>query len=60
VIAEPAYEVAQEPDRKVRAREFVEWLIIAFAALCLFGKTLPHAWHTLNTDFPNYYLTARL
>src|ERR1700744_3707432 len=22
--------------------------------------TLPSAWKTLNTDFPNYYLTARL
>jgi hypothetical protein len=23
-------------------------------------RTLPKAWHTLNTDFPNYYLTASL
>ncbi len=26
----------------------------------LFGHTLPRAWRTLNTDFPNYYLAARL
>ena len=23
-------------------------------------RVLPRAWHTLNTDFPNYYLTAHL
>jgi hypothetical protein len=28
--------------------------------LLLFGYTLPRAWKTLNTDFPNYYLAARL
>jgi hypothetical protein len=26
----------------------------------LLGYTLPRAWRTLNTDFPNYYLAARL
>jgi hypothetical protein len=26
----------------------------------LFGHTLPRAWRSLNTDFPNYYLAARL
>ena len=26
----------------------------------LFGHTLPRAWRTLNTDFPNYYLAARV
>jgi Glycosyltransferase family 87/WD40-like Beta Propeller Repeat len=33
-----------------------------FALLCLYfiGHTLPRAWRTLNTDFPNYYLSARL
>ena len=24
------------------------------------GRALPRAWSHLNTDFPNYYLTARL
>ena len=28
--------------------------------LYLVGYTLPRAWNTLNTDFPNYYLAARL
>ena len=33
-----------------------------FALLCfyLLGYTLPRAWRTLNTDFPNYYLAVRL
>ncbi len=35
---------------------------VAFAILCLYlaAHTLPRAWQSLNTDFPNYYLTARL
>jgi Glycosyltransferase family 87/WD40-like Beta Propeller Repeat len=35
---------------------------VAFALLCLYltAHTLPRAWQSLNTDFPNYYLTARL
>jgi Glycosyltransferase family 87/WD40-like Beta Propeller Repeat len=31
-------------------------LLVAYLGL----RTLPRAWRTLNTDFPNYYLTARL
>ena len=37
-----------------------EWVLFALLAAYLGGRTLPRAWHTLNTDFPNYYLTARL
>lgn len=33
-------------------------LTVALALLCL--HTLPKAWLTLNTDFPNYYLAAQL
>jgi hypothetical protein len=33
-------------------------LAVASALLCL--HTLPSAWRTLNTDFPNYYLAAQL
>ncbi|HMH15372.1 MAG TPA: glycosyltransferase 87 family protein [Edaphobacter sp.] len=37
-----------------------EWTLLVLA-IAYFGlRTLPHAWRTLNTDFPNYYLTARL
>ena len=38
----------------------VEWTLSALM-LAYFGfHTLPAAWKTLNTDFSNYYLTARL
>lgn len=37
-----------------------EWALVALLGAYLGGRTLPHAWHTLNTDFPNYYLTAHL
>jgi hypothetical protein len=41
----------------------VSWLertLIALALLHLSAHTLPRAWRTLNTDFPNYYMSARL
>jgi hypothetical protein len=41
----------------------VRWLegaALCLAVLFLGLHTLPRAWRTLNTDFPNYYLTARL
>jgi len=37
-----------------------EWALIVFLAAQFGFRTLPDAWRTLNTDFPNYYLTARL
>jgi Glycosyltransferase family 87/WD40-like Beta Propeller Repeat len=38
----------------------VEWLVLLVALGYLVGRTLPSAWRPLNTDFPNYYITARL
>jgi hypothetical protein len=35
------------------------WLVILLAALLLWKGVLP-GWKTLNTDFPNYYVVARL
>lgn len=37
-----------------------EWILLAFLLSQFLGRSLPRAWNTLNTDFPNYYLTARL
>jgi hypothetical protein len=37
-----------------------EWLLFALMAAYFGIHTLPAAWKTLNTDFSNYYLTARL
>ena len=31
-------------------------LLVAFLGL----HTMPRAWNKLNTDFPNYYMSARL
>jgi hypothetical protein len=38
----------------------VEWILSALMVVYFGVHTLPAAWKTLNTDFPNYYLTARL
>jgi hypothetical protein len=37
-----------------------EWILITLLVAYAGSRTLPAAWRTLNTDFPNYYLTARL
>src|SRR5580698_6499110 len=37
-----------------------EWVLLALLVAYLGMRTLPRAWRTLNTDFPNYYLTAQL
>jgi hypothetical protein len=41
----------------------VDWLervVLSAAILFLCVHNLPRAWRTLNTDFPNYYMSARL
>jgi hypothetical protein len=35
-------------------------MLLVFLAIQMGGRSLPKAWHTLNSDFPNYYLTASL
>jgi len=40
--------------------KWVERAVLCLAVLYLCAHSLPHAWRTLNTDFPNYYLAARL
>lgn len=37
-----------------------EWLLLAVMTTYFGVHTFSAAWKTLNTDFPNYYLTARL
>jgi hypothetical protein len=37
-----------------------EGALLALLGFLLLGYTLPRAWRSLNTDFPNYYLAARL
>src|SRR4030088_2979619 len=38
----------------------VEWILSALMVEYFGVHTFPAAWKTLNTDFSNYYLTARL
>jgi hypothetical protein len=42
-----------------RAR-WLERVALSLSLLYLCVHTLPQAWRTLNTDFPNYYMAARL
>ncbi|NUQ31181.1 MAG: DUF2029 domain-containing protein [Acidobacteriaceae bacterium] len=49
--------------RVARTAPYFAWIersILLLAVLYLSFHTLPHAWKQLNTDFPNYYLTAKL
>jgi Glycosyltransferase family 87/WD40-like Beta Propeller Repeat len=46
-----------EPQRWLR---IAEWVVFALLAAHFGVRSLPRAWQTLNTDFPNYYLTAHL
>jgi len=40
--------------------QIVEWIVSALMVAYFGVHTFPAAWKTLNTDFSNYYLTARL
>ena len=46
--------------RQTRAWLCVELACLVFLACLFLWKGLLPGWHTLNTDFPNYYLVARL
>jgi hypothetical protein len=46
-----------EPHRWLRLSE---WILLALLAVQMGTRAMPKAWRTLNTDFPNYYLTANL
>ncbi len=37
-----------------------DWMVVVLLFAQIGARTAPKAWRTLNTDFPNYYLTARL
>jgi Tol biopolymer transport system component len=43
-----------------RIRIWTEVLLVAILAGLFAGRTLWPAWRSLNTDFPNYYVAARL
>ena len=64
----PAPQPAAElPTSRVRTERLTaarlhafEWLVLLAVASFIGFRVLPRAWNHLNTDFPNYYVTARL
>jgi hypothetical protein len=46
--------------RNQRVVCWMERVLLALCVVYLCMHTLPRAWKTLNTDFPNYYTSARL
>jgi Glycosyltransferase family 87/WD40-like Beta Propeller Repeat len=42
------------------AKRVIAGTVLLLLGCYLFGHTMPRAWRSLNTDFPNYYLAARL
>ena len=46
--------------RDQRVLAWIERVALLIAVAYLGLHTLPRAWTKLNTDFPNYYVTARL
>jgi hypothetical protein len=44
----------------LRAVSLAERALLCFAVLFLCTHSLPRAWRSLNTDFPNYYTAARM
>jgi len=46
--------------RNQRVQSWIERVALLIAVAYLGLHTVPRAWVKLNTDFPNYYLTARL
>jgi hypothetical protein len=53
-------EVGRVPESRQWLLRIGEWMLFALLATHICVRVLPRAWQTLNTDFPNYYLTARL
>ena len=57
---EPEYAEKVITSMHPRAVCWLERLVLLVAGLFLFAHTMPRGWRTLNTDFPNYYMAARL
>lgn len=38
----------------------IEWTILGLIVLLFCAHSIPRAWRSLNTDFPNYYMAATL
>ena len=52
--------VSENGKRFSRWLYLVEWVALVLLTVQFAVRTLPDAWKTLNTDFPNYFVTASL
>jgi len=48
------------PIRQPRLARTIEWIVLLAALVYCADRALPRSWRHLSTDFPNYYITARL
>ncbi|RXH54186.1 glycosyltransferase family 87 protein [Granulicella sibirica] len=56
----PLPRASSTPSPALQAWVRVEWLLLFICAGVFALRTVPSAFATLQTDFPNYYLTAKL
>ena len=52
--------VSENGKRFSRWLYLVEWVALVLLTVQFAASTVPDAWKTLNTDFPNYFVTASL
>jgi hypothetical protein len=58
INAAPPAAIKARPDARILFTLEVALLLLGGAVFCF--RIIPHAWRSVNTDFPNYYITARL
>ena len=59
----PAIALRRMAARRLSLKQIIltgEWVILLAAVAYAAGRAVPSAWRHLNTDFPNYYVTAHL
>ncbi|HEX4716544.1 MAG TPA: glycosyltransferase 87 family protein, partial [Ktedonobacteraceae bacterium] len=60
LVAKPQLEGPSRSHKLNGLVNALEWLILLGAVAYFAGRGVPRAWQHLNTDFQNYYVTARL
>lgn len=60
VLKAPVFPPAVSAGARDRLPNWIERVVLCVAALAFCFHSLPHAWRSLNTDFPNYYIAAQL
>src|ERR1700743_1557243 len=57
VATRPAGQCTPTGSRAVR---IAEWALLTLALVYFCGRVLPQSWRSVQSDFPNYYIAARL